>query len=198
VGYAYNFQHVPELPQIQILSMMAATVWASQTREAGIASHLFAAAACGAAWARSGRASRLAPALGVLELFLVLDAAFNWRWLAHGFLMNAALEQHLYGKRELPQEFVLALLVGIMIAAVVLTLRYFRGRPGARLSNCGALISVAFWVIEVISLHATDAFLQHAVGPIMLIALVWIVSSSMIAVGILWDLKRHSKNKRPI
>jgi hypothetical protein len=105
--------------------------------------------------------------------------------------MNAAAEQHLYDQRKLPQELVLALLIGIMIAAMVLTLRYFRGRPGARLSICGALISVTFWAIEVISLHATDTILQHTLGPIMLIALVWIVSSLMMAVGILWDVKRQ-------
>jgi hypothetical protein len=171
--------------------MIAAMLWASPTREAGIASHLLAAAACGAAWARGRRASRLAPPLGVLELFLVLDAAFNWRWLVHGFLMDAGVEQNLYDKRRLPQELVLALLLSMMIAAGVLTLRYFHGSPGACLSICGALISVAFWVIEVISLHATDAILQHTAGPIMLIAIVWIGSSSMTAFGILWDLKRQ-------
>jgi hypothetical protein len=112
--------------------------------------------------------------------------------------MNAAAEQHLYGKRKLPQEFVLALLVGIMIAAMVLTLRYFRGRPGACLSIYGALISVAFWVIEVISLHATDTILQQTVGPVMLIALVWILTSSMMAVGILWDVKWQAFTKRSI
>jgi hypothetical protein len=134
----------------------------------------------------------LLPVLGVLELFLVLDAAFNWRWVVHGFLINAAVGQHLYGKRKLPQELVLELLIGMMVAAVVLTLRYFRERPGACLSICGALISVAFWAIEVISLHATDTILQHTLGPIMLVALVWIVSSSIIAVGILWDVNRRA------
>ncbi len=102
------------------------------------------------------------------------------------------MEQHLYGERKSPQELILAVLFAITIAAIVVTLRYWRGRPGACLSICGALISAAFWVVEVISLHATDAILQHALGPIMLVAVVWIVSSSMIAVGILWDLKREA------
>jgi len=84
-----------------------------------------------------------------------------------------------------------------MVAAVVLTLRYFRERPGACLI-CGALISVAFWAIEVISLHATDTILQHTLGPIMLVALVWIVSSSMIAVGILWDVNRRAQTQNPV
>ncbi len=178
--------------RFEILFIIAATVWASPTREAGIGSHLVAAAACGAAWLRGGRASRLALSLGLLELFLLLDAALNWRWIVHGFLVNAAMEQHLYGERKSPQELILAVLFAITIAAIVVTLRYWRGRPGACLSICGALISAAFWVVEVISLHATDAILQHALGPIMLVAVVWIVSSSMIAVGILWDLKREA------
>jgi hypothetical protein len=171
---------------------MAATVWASPTREAGIGSHLMAAAACGAAWLRGGRTCRLPLSIGLLELFLLLDAAFNWRWIVHGLLVNAAMEQHLYGERKAPQELILGVLFAVTMATIVVTLRHLRGRSGACLSICGALISAAFWMIEVISLHATDAILQHALGPIMLVALVWIVSSSMIVVGILWDLKREA------
>lgn len=177
--------------------MIAATVWASPTWEAGISSHLVAAAACGAAWLQGGRASRLPLSIGLLELFLLLDAAFNWRWIAHGLLVSAAMERHLYGERKSPQEIVLAVVIAIMIAASVVILRTLRERPGACLSLCGALISAAFWVTEVISLHATDTLLQHAAGPVMRVALIWIVSSSMVAWGILWDQKWQAQTKPP-
>jgi len=175
--------------------MIMAMVWASPTREVGIASHLVAAAACGAAWARgvrSDRAIRLPFSIGLLELFLVLDAAFNWRWIVHGYFANAAMEQHLYGERKLPQELLLALLCAITMVAIVVMFQYFRGRPGACLTTCGALISVAFWAIEVISLHASDAILQHGLGPVMLVALAWTVSSSLVVIGILWDIKSQA------
>ena len=172
--------------------MIAAVVWESSTREVGIASHLIAAVACGAAWVRSGRVSRLASALGLLELFLLLDAAFNWRWIVHGLLMNMAMKQHVYGERKLPQELILALLFAITSIAIIMTLGYLRGRPGACLSICGALISAALWFIEVISLHATDVILQRSLGRLMLVALMWMASSSMTAVGILWDVERQA------
>jgi hypothetical protein len=136
--------------------------------------------------------SRLPPTLGLLELFLLFDAAFNWRWALHGLLANAAMEQHLYGERKLPQELVLGLLVVATIVAMALTLRYFGGRWGACLSICGALISAVFWLTEVISLHATDAILERSLGPYKLVALVWIATSAMTAVGILQDMKRRA------
>jgi len=167
-----------------------AMVWAHPDRQVGMASHLVAGVACGVVWARSGRAPRLALVLGLLELFLLLDAAFNWRWQIHGRLVSAAMARHLYGGRKLPQELVLGLLLGAVAAAMIFVFRRYRGRPGACVAVCGALISAAFWLIEVISLHQTDAVLEHSVGPIMRIALVWIVSTLMTAIGILRDVKR--------
>jgi hypothetical protein len=132
----------------------------------------------------------------LLELFLLFDAAFNWRWILHGLLVNAAMGHHLYGERKLPQELALGLLVAATIAAMALTLRYFRGWWSACLSICGALLSVVFWLVEVISLHATDAILERTSGPYKLVALMWIGSSAMTAVGILQDAKRRGWTKQ--
>jgi hypothetical protein len=128
----------------------------------------------------------------MLEIFLFLDAAFNWRWMLHGILMNDAMAANLYGRRELPQLAALALLSTILLLALIFAIRHFRGRPGAAVASCGGLISVGFWWVEVISLHATDAFLQHLLGPVTLIAILWIMSSLVTVAGVAWDARRLS------
>lgn len=175
--------------------MISASVWLAPTRLAGMASHLLAAAVSVAIWAQPGscsRSIRLARGLAILEIFLLFDAAFNWRWTLHGILMNFAIAANLYGRRELPQLAALALLSTLLLLALILAIRHFCGRPGAVVASCAGLISAGIWWVEVISFHATDAFLQHFLGPVMLIAALWIVPSLMAAAGIVWDARRST------
>ena len=158
----------------------------SRTRETGIGSHFLAAAICGIAWRRGRYCSRLALVLGLLEAFLCLDAVFNWRWLLHAFLMGMAQQRHVYEQRSLPQEIALSVVCAAAIAAVILGFRRFRNNAGAQLAIAGAAISVACWFAETISLHASDAILQSAEGPVMTVAVLWILSSAITAVGVLW------------
>lgn len=173
--------------------MIATVISISPTQEAGIASHLLAAAACGVAWIKSRGQNRLSATLGLLELFLLFDAVFNWRWILHGFLMKTAMERVVYDKRTLPQDVLTALLASATLVAAATTIRHFWSRPGACLAICGGLISAEFWAIEVISLHAIDLIFERMVGPILFIASVWIVSSALIILGVLWDAKRRNK-----
>src|ERR1700733_831514 len=53
----------------------------------------------------------------------------------------------------------------------------------------GVVVSVAFWMVELISLDATDIALQARLGPVMLIAVVWILTSETTAAGIYWDAR---------
>ena len=110
----------------------------------------------------------------------------------HGFLMKTAMERVVYDKRTLPQEVLTALLASTTLVAAATTIRHFWSRPGACLAICGGLISAEFWAIEVISLHAIDLILERMVGPILFIASVWIVSSALIMLGVLWDAKRRN------
>ena len=178
--------------------MIATVISISPTHEAGIASHLLAAVACGVAWTRSRGQNRLTATLGLLELFLLFDVEFNWRWILHGFFVKTAMELSVYDERTLPQEVLTALLSIATLVAAATTTWHFWNRPGACLAICGGLISAELWVIEVISLHAIDAVLQRMVGPILIIASVWIVSSALIMLGVLWDAEasRHQDNLR--
>lgn len=94
--------------------MIATVISISPTQEAGIASHLLAAVACGVAWTKSRGLKRLTTTLGLLELFLLFDAVFNWRWNLHGFLVKSAVELTVYDERTMPQRVVTALLVACL------------------------------------------------------------------------------------
>jgi hypothetical protein len=178
--------------------MIATVTSISPTQEAGIASHLLAAVACGVVWTKSRGQNRLTATLGLLELFLLFDAVFNWRWILHGFLVKTAMELSVYDERTLPQEVVTALLASATLVAAATTIRNSWNRPGACLAICGGLISAEFWAIEVISLHAIDLILERMVGSMLIIASVWIVSSALILLGVMWDAKasRHQHNLR--
>lgn len=175
--------------------MIAAVTSISLNQEAGIASHLLAAVACGVAWTKSREQNRLTATLGLLELFLLFDAVFKWRWLLHGFLVKTATELAVYDKRSLPQEVLTALLAGAVLVAAAATIRHSWNRPGACLAICGGLISAEFWVTEVISLHAIDLILERMAGPMSIIASVWIASSALVMLGVLWDAKAFSSTQ---
>jgi hypothetical protein len=167
--------------------MIATVLSISPTQEAGIASHLLAAVACGVAWTKSHGQNRLTATLGLLELFLLFDAVFNWRWNLHGFLVTTAVELTVYDERTMPQRVVTALLASCAVFAAAIAIRHSWKSPGACLGICGGLISAQFWATEVISLHAIDSILEHKVGTMLIIASVWMVSSALVVVGVLWD-----------
>jgi len=130
---------------------------------------------------------RLAAVLTVLEAALLLDAVFNGGWRVHSFLDNEAIARNVYDQRFGPQHVALVFLAIAVAAGIGLTLRLFRGRPGASLAACGCILSLCFWCLEVVSLHAVDALLYRRVNGVMLVRLIWAACSLMTSLGILWD-----------
>jgi hypothetical protein len=127
------------------------------------------------------------PILAMLEAALFLDAVFNWRWILHEFLAKTAVANGVYGQRSLPQVLGLLALSGMASYALTLACLRLRGKPGAILAIFGGVFSAVLWLVEVVSLHATDVALQAQLGPIMAIAVVWALSSAATALGVEWD-----------
>jgi hypothetical protein len=172
--------------------MISHAEWLNPTRFVGLIAHFFAAACCGMAWTRSRGFpgfSRLAAVLTLLEAGLFLDIAFSVRWQLHDSLEGQAIRENLYAQRAGPQLVALVILGAVAAAGMVLVFQHFRGRNGATVAACGAILSLVFWCAEVISLHATDAVLHHMVGGFMLVGLCWLGCSTMTGAGILWDAR---------
>lgn len=178
--------------------MIASEEWLSSTRVSGLLAYGTAFVCCAIAWQRAKvwektRAnhlrpvSRLAAELMVIEGVLLLDIAFNWRWMLHGLFSGIAQSQNEYEQRRGPQEIALAILAGLLLAGLFAILRIFRNRLGALLAVSGVLLSGIFWCVEVVSLHAVDHILYHPLGPFMMICVVWILGCLMTSIGILID-----------
>jgi hypothetical protein len=162
-----------------------------------MAAYLFGATSCCIAWARSGGTlRRLAALLGALEAGLFLDMVFNGRWLLHGLLANLAIAENLYAERVQPQLAALSLLGAAAAAGMGLALPSLRGRPGASVAVCGAILSSSCWCAEVISLHAFDAAFHAKVKGVMLVSLVWIAGALMTGLGILWEARAYHATSR--
>jgi hypothetical protein len=175
--------------------MIASGEWLNPTRAVGLLAYGTATTCCGIAWIRaknSGRDWRLAALLMLIESMLLLDIAFNWRWMLHDLGMTVAQRVHEYDFRRVPQSIVVILLGALLVLGLFAALRFFRGRPGAFLAVVGALLSLVLWCVEAVSLHAVDHVLYHLVGKWMVVCALWILACSMTSVGVLL-VSHHAK-----
>ena len=153
----------------------------------GMATYLIASVACGLTAVRTvnPRITRLAVVLGLIQAVLLLDIAFDWRWRLYDLLRSQAEAHHWYEQRHWPQIVVLVTLAAALVAGMAAARRRFRSLPGAALAVEGSLLSIGCWMMEVISLHATDSILYHHVGLLMIISFVWLLTCAMTIAGIL-------------
>ena len=174
-----------------------AAEWLNPVKAGGIAVYLVASASCFITAARSGnrRISRLGRLLGLVHVVLLLDIAFDWRWRVYDWLRKEAVAWHWYEERRWPQMVMLALLAAVLTSAVISVRNRLRSPRGAALAVEGTLISIGCWLMEIISLHATDSILYHRVGPLMVISFVWLLACAMVTAGI---LRAGSPNAAPL
>lgn len=169
--------------------MRTVAEWLTPVRASGMAAYLVAAALCGVAWVRARRdkpvATRLAVILGILNMALFFDIAFNWRWKLHDLLQGQAMADQWYNQRHWPQVESLAVLGVLLLVGMGAAGRRFSSTPGVVLAIWGALLSIGAWSTEVISLHATDMVLHYSIGPLMIVNFVWMLACTMTSIGIL-------------
>jgi hypothetical protein len=169
--------------------------WLNPTRAVGLMAYGTAVTCCGIAWVREKNQRqdwRLAALLTLIESTLLLDIAFNWRWMLHQLLMDIAEGAHEYQVRRIPQLIALIILAGLLFLGLLAVRRLSRGRGGTRLAASGALLSLVLWCIEVVSLHQVDHVLYYRLGKIMAVSLLWVLACLMTSIGML-SISRHAK-----
>jgi hypothetical protein len=169
------------------MDIRTAAEWLNPVKACGMATYLIASVACGLVAVRTAkpRISRIAVVLGLVQAVLLLDIAFDWRWRLYDWLRSQAEVHHWYEQRHWPQIIVLATLAAALAAAMATARRRFWSLPGGALAVAGTLLSIGCWLVEVISLHATDSILYHHIGPLMIISFVWLLTCAMTIAGIL-------------
>lgn len=165
----------------------------------GLVAYLFAAMLCAIAWARrigTTRPRRLAASLAMLNAGLFLDIWMEGRWRLHDLLQAEAITRNLYAQRSGPQFAALGILGAAATIGMMLAIARLRGRAGASVAACGAILALSCWCVEVISQHAADAVLYHTVKGVMLVTLIWIACTLMMSLGIQWDARTASARAR--
>ena len=160
------------------------------TRALGFASYSGATAACAWAWRRTAQKQAWGT-LGLIQLILLLDLVFKWRWKLHDWAVVHAVADNLYDERRWPQKIVLALVFAAMIVLALRLWRHFAGSSGLVLAVVATIFSVALRLAELISWHKSDAILHAPVAGAMVVTFLWFGLGAATAAGA-WIALRYT------
>jgi len=87
--------------------------------------------------------------------------------------------------------FQVIVLVVAVVALAWLIRRCARGPGGLREARLGAILILALWGLEAVSLHQTDHIMWLQAGPILLGGWLWIAASAIATYGALFGRGRQ-------
>ena len=128
--------------------------------------------------------ARLAACLTILEIFLFFDMAVDGRWALHSKLIQFSLHFGFYEQRRTIQIVGLATASAALLFGMTMIAHRLRGKWFAIVAGWSALLSVATWCTELVSLHEIDAILCHKVSGFMVIAFVWMTLGATTAISL--------------
>lgn len=164
--------------------------WFSVTRTIGLAAYAVSLLSCLMRWAKcrqDRQSGRIFAVLTSVQLALLLDMAFDWRWKLHDYGMRVAMMRGIYGERRAPQLLTLEVMAAILFVAVAMVLYRFRHRVGATLALTGTMLSVGLWCSEALSYHFFDRILYVMVGKAMLVSFLWCGLALVTCLGVWKD-----------
>lgn len=147
------------------------------TQTVGIAGFGVAALLCARVAPKSSNVWWVLTATNVL---LMLEIVAGWRFRVHDHAAALLLNQGLYESRMLWQVAMIAVALVVLLAAG-LTLRARAQSASLASALTGLCSAISILVIEAISLHAVDAELYQALGPVKVIAFFWLAASTWIS-----------------
>lgn len=162
---------------------------ASGTRGLGLAGYTVATAACGYAWQKTAQ-KRAWLTLAAVQLVLLLDLIFNWRWKLHDRVVAFAMMDNVYDERRWPQKIVLAVVFVAMIALVLRLWEKFRRRGGLMVAIAATVLSMALRLAELISWHTSDTILHWPLAGAMVVTFLWFGLGMATAAGV-WIALRY-------
>ena len=130
-----------------------------------------------------------------LQLLLCMEVWLGMRHASHDLVTAALQSAGLYQGRAIVQKW---LLVAVLAGALVLALTRWNTKANTRRRTHAGLAlacTAATWtlfLVETVSLHAVDRVLYRPIGPVLLIAYLWVTN----AMVVVW-LARRSQLHRP-
>ncbi|MBN8807503.1 MAG: hypothetical protein J0I47_04590 [Sphingomonas sp.] len=119
---------------------------------------------------------------------MLVDLQLNTRYAVRTAAENFLFAHGLPFAEKRPFQVVVLIVAAIVL---VLAIRWFaRGKNGLREARLGAILIAALWMIEAISLHATDHIMWAPAGPILLGAWLWLAACALAIWGALFGRRR--------
>jgi hypothetical protein len=115
--------------------------------------------------------------LSAVNAFLVVEIVVGWRYSVHDIADSFLVSQGLYESRR-PWQMSMIVVALMMLFAVGFTARARIQSAAFASAVTGLCFAISIFVIEAISLHAVDAALYHALGPVKVIAFFWLAASA--------------------
>ena len=111
--------------------------------------------------------------LTMLHAILLTEMLVETRYRLHDLVNAQLLAVGLYQQRSGSQ---IILLAGLAVAALIVAMIVIRTRrPAARVGLLSSGGLALLFLVEMVSLHDIDAFLYQTIGPIHLIAWLWVL-----------------------
>jgi hypothetical protein len=161
----------------------------SLTRRVGVVAYFLTWLGCLLAWIKvrrtgqRGRVARTILIVTLIELFFCMDMVFEWRLALHALGAGFFIERNLYADRHSIQAPLLVALAVLLCAGLAGVFRRFRGSPGLLIAVAGVAMSLTLWLVEIISMHETDAVLYYFIHGLMVIAFLWILACALTFAG---------------
>lgn len=154
----------------------------SSTRGIGLLGYAAAFAACAFAWQKRVE-KKTWLSLTLIQLLLLFDLVFNWRWEIHDRVVAFALADNVYDERRWPQKIVLAIVFVTMLVLALRLWRRFRHRGGTSLAIVATVLSVALRLAELISWHKSDTILHRPIAGGIVVNFLWFGLGIATAIG---------------
>ncbi|MFT4114308.1 hypothetical protein [Silvibacterium sp.] len=176
----------------------------SSTQRLGVISYAASSLVCiglalrrGSNFLHKPKSTGIALFSAILQILMVADLIAGWRLAIHNALAGVFVQYNLYQIRHPFQAGSLLVFGAIFFFALQTIVIRFRFRPGAKLAATGLLLSVTLWVLEIISLHATDHALYYLFHGRMVIAYLWLLAAAITAVGASFDALSMNRKRAP-
>lgn len=151
------------------------------TQILGVLAFAAAAVACALAARRSrGQAASVWKLLALLQIVFVIEIVLGLRHQIHGGVDAFLQDRGWYDQRQPVQLGLLAVALLAGVAGGVAVLRWCRSHRAAAPAVLASCAVVGLFALEMISLHAIDAVLYRLIGPVMLIALLWVACAAVV------------------
>lgn len=146
----------------------------NSTELAGLLAFVPAAFASALATGRAAMRERRGwTALACIYALLTVEILASTRHHVDRLIVGWLRAAHVYPERRPAQAAVIILLVVLGMLAARYVMRGASGR--LRLATGATIAVVVLFIVESVSLHAVDAVLYRAAGPVMLIGWLWLL-----------------------